>query len=786
MRTLNLSGFQTGDNLNLSVSQGALTAGPVNVPAWGGGGSGGTITIQTHRSEMLCAPDSVRFWVDLSAADFDTPGPTGGEIYDARLHDLIYLWDMGDTVTTWEKPVNVLTAWKNRNVAKGPFVMHMYPEPGTYSPSVLVIEPSSGKTATATLSGGNAITVLDPDDVYPGTATICVNPVGDDDWTGEPTGAAHVNIDYFDFADSYWQSRLGGAAKRWLFKRGCSFDARIQIGSSTKRGVYFGSYGPHADNPTISQGDYNDPDDIIDNMVPFLIGAYEQQGDESVLADLRVSRIDGLGTYNPVTTRSDYRVAKGKTAVWMISKGHANLIMSGCDFSGLQGSFLYCAMSSVAAKENSIHLDDCSMTAFGGQYPLFGGATTNVKSGSAVTGCRFVQTPGAVGSEVQREGSSRAIIRANSPHRYHMRGCDFYHTDQWQHCVKVPETPVENGVLVNIHSCSFEGGNGALVFNGNYADTASASAMVHNIVVDGVAVLANHSSQQPFCALCTGLTIRNSLLVIPSVSRQDEAPIGFIRIISRGTFDPVIIGDAPIRIYNNTMRNDKTTAQCTYFGSFEKPVFVLHNHGGGYGAEFTNIVQSNNVEHHPNLDTPDTVFAPLSSTALWASRDLGYRNTHPWGNVEYPMLATWANGATRTFPYIAPYAHGTMATLTAADFAGSNGKEQVMVGTSGAFATYTLADGEIEVTYGASNISVTNTSGVNWVANGTNALIVHFDMGSTAPISTDTVPPAGSWKDSKPLPGSAALGAATTGNVSYMDILGTTRSAPADKGAWVA
>ena len=53
-------------------------------------------------------------------------------------------------------------------------------------------------------------------------------------------------------------------------------------------------------------------------------------------------------------------------------------------------------------------------------------------------------------------------------------------------------------------------------------------------------------------------------------------------------------------------------------------------------------------------------------------------------------------------------------------------------------------------------------------------------------LNTAYATPANSAIDCKPLPGSAALGAALTGDVSYMDILGTTRSAPADKGAWVA
>ena len=517
MRTLNLSGFNTGDNLTLSVSQGALTAGPINVPSWGGAVPSGNITIRTHRSHMQVAPDSVRFWVDLSGSDFDTAGPGAGEVYDARLHDLIYLWDFNDP-GTWSAPKNVPPAWKDRNTAKGPFVMHMYGEPGTYSPSVLVIEPSSGKTAVAVLDGANAITVLDPDDVYPGTATICVNPVGDNDFSAKPAGALEVNSNGLDFEQAPWTSHLGGVAKRWLFKRGGYFEQRLNLKSDTRRGVYFGAYGSGA-KPRIANAPAAPTTDLLSN-VPFGIGAFGLDGG-SVAADIRFVDLQGVGTYDPVTTRSDWRVLRSKTATWMFNLSSGNLMMHNCDFSGLQGSFLYNGINDqTRSLEHVLHFNHCTMTAFGGQYPIFTGQSNHARSAVGVTGCRFAQTPGAVNGDGRSEGSSRAIIRSNSPHRFHMRGCDFYHTDQWQHCAAVIKTPSEQGIVVNIHSCSFEGGGGALVFNGNYTQALlGPNSHVHNIIVDGTATFSNHSTYLPFETICTGVTLRNNLLVTPPIDR---------------------------------------------------------------------------------------------------------------------------------------------------------------------------------------------------------------------------------------------------------------------------
>ncbi|MCA9368573.1 hypothetical protein KC887_10115, partial [Candidatus Kaiserbacteria bacterium] len=210
---------------------------------WGGGGGGGTITIIAGRTPLMCAPDSVRFSVDLSSSTFDTAGPGVGEHYDARLHDLIYLWDFDDP-GTYAKLEKNLAAHKNSGIGKGPIEAHIYKASGTYNPSVLVIEPSSGKTATASLSGGSAITVLDPDDVYPGTQTICINPVGDSDFSAKPTGAQEYNSNTFLTADDVWTDQMPATLPlRFLFKGGATFTSNISVASYSDAGFRIDSYG---------------------------------------------------------------------------------------------------------------------------------------------------------------------------------------------------------------------------------------------------------------------------------------------------------------------------------------------------------------------------------------------------------------------------------------------------------------------------------------------------------------------------------------------------------------
>ena len=788
MRTLNLSGFKPSDSLSISVSQGALTAGPVNIPAWGetGGGGGGTIAINVERTQMQVAPDTVRFSVDLSASSFDTAGPGAGEYYDARLHDLIYLWDMGDTVTTWTKPVNVLAAWKNRNAAKGPFVQHMYPNPGTYSPSVLVIEPSSGKTAVAVLEGANAITVLDPDDVYPGTATICVSPTGST--VGAPAGATVLTLSSLAYTDSAWSSRLGGSAKRWLFERGQEFAVKLRIGSTTTNGAYFGAYGT-GDRPNLVWDGVSNPD--AREMNRFSLESYGANT-PGVAADIRFVGLKFDEGFDPTTTRSDYRRFDSSGAQKITEPPIRALsdccgMIFDCVFAGIQHTNINLQGTSTS-KEQSWHIDDCSMTAFGGQYPIFGVGSTHSRTSFSITGCNFSQSSGAMGA-IYSQGSSRAVLRSTNPHRFHMRCVDSFHTDQNQHHFVPFKDALEQGGIVNIHSCSMEGGIGGVNiyadYNGSGVITPGVSICM-NAIIDGCFYFSGHSSQSPIFSNASGVTVRNVHVVQPSVSRVNTNQRGFFEVASRWTFDPDTIGAAPIKVYNCTYIYLKTDAQNV--GTVEDPEIFNYIDDGD---NFTGMVEQNNVIHKPNAGptaTQVTTFWPLSTSPLFTPRDTvgyfqtdpGLTNFDPWMTSNPVLGSSWNNGETKTFAYGSPYNIAAMAALGQSDFAGSYGNEQVIFGS----AYYTAADGDISVSYGASNIQVTNTSGVNWVANNSLSLALHLDMGATAPVAPGRAPSPTEWADNKPLTGSAALGAALSGNVSYMDILGTTRTAPADKGAW--
>lgn len=663
MKFLNLTGFVRGDSLQISVSQNALTAGPYGVSSWGGIAPTGNISITVNRSHLRVAPDSVRFWVDLSRAEFDTQGPTGGEIYDRRLHDLIFLWDFGDTAGAWTAPEKGLPAWKNRNTAKGPFVAHMYTRPGTYTASVLVVEPSSGKTASATVE----IAVADPDVVYARANTICVNPVGDSDFTGAPAGAARENMDLLTHADANWPKYRNTGPKRWLFKRGAIYSQSLDI-SLEANGLYFGTYGSGV-KPIINAV----PTSNFREAVVYCNGLF---GGTEDTPDLRFTDLDFRGIFDPVTTiYSD----PGEFCMGLLMQGSADVAVSRCDFSGFHSVQINLQPGTTEERAN-LHVDDCFHTDMGGQYPIFMSPTTNLDSSFSATGSRVTTKPDAL-----NKGGSNSLIRISSCPNIHVRGSDFYLTNNAHNAIRLSGTPKSDGHIVNVQSNAFEGGFGAVTMGGNSAEAAKGvgRSAVFQAIYDGNIWVGHYTGECMFDTLGTGITIRNNLAIVPNVTYNYDTPnpfLGFVKLRDAavsGPYDPIVVGGAPIRVYNNTFVCERAFSE----NNSRLPV-IINDFSGQPG--YTNVVEENNILHMPNMVPAATAFAPLATDVLWTARNPGLRSADTRS-----LDASWAT-------------------------------------------------------------------------------------------PTDAV------RSYRPLPGSAALGAALTGDVSYMDITLQDRPEPPSMGAWEA
>lgn len=113
--------------------------------------------------------------------NFDMTGTTSTDSTNPT-HECFFATDFGDSgAGTWANGVQS-AGLTSKNAGYGPVTGHVYETPGTYHPSMTVLD-GNGNLVTKT----GTVVVDDPDVVYAGTNTICISHSGN--FTGAPSGA---------------------------------------------------------------------------------------------------------------------------------------------------------------------------------------------------------------------------------------------------------------------------------------------------------------------------------------------------------------------------------------------------------------------------------------------------------------------------------------------------------------------------------------------------------------------------------------------------------------------
>ncbi|WP_109464421.1 PKD domain-containing protein [Albibacillus kandeliae] len=593
----------------------------------------GTVSIYMDETSLKAAPDTVRFWAVPEGEPYGILGPQDTP-YDARLHRLLFLWDFGDEGATFDKPERLLAAWRNANVARGPFVKHVYKQPGTYTIQCMVIDQLTGEYFMAE---AREKTVYDADTIFPGSQTICVNPVGDSDFTGAPAGHVPANADLINeaFISTYEPVDKTTTPIRFLFKRGAEFTSDMFMDDDAPYLLSLGAYGS-GDRPKMNaKTDTDDAAEIWARAIYFY-GRYGGLGG-AFIPEVRIYGLNFVGNFDPTTTAvapRDSPDLDGISVNAILIQKYTDMLIDDCTFKGFQRSTIGFNVGGFAGKVHC-HVNDCLFEDFGGEYPFIGGASEHQYSSLGFSGCGMAENVDAPTTYLTYDntvpgypdfagGASKALIRYDHGQNQYIAACDFFHLDWRQPCIKVQNSPKAGGSICNVHSCVMEFGYYLIDIGGNAGNGIGSGA--HNIVVDGVRGLGAYSTRGAVLAGLSGLTVRNMSAVIPAVQYYANDTWAFVvgRVLDDGGVAvPEAELDAPIEIYSCTFGFMRTKAQQWSGGPDTVPFYRAEATGEG---EFTNVVIANNLEHQPNMPIPITTYDPVTSTELWPPRCKGQRD----------------------------------------------------------------------------------------------------------------------------------------------------------------
>lgn len=568
-------------------------------------------TIGKHVSKLQIAPDQVGLY-----PVFDGPicgvSNTYTNGYDARYNPpIIFLWDTGED-RTFTAPVNLDAGAFQGRYPRGPYVKVVYQSAGTKNITCTAINLETGVTETATTTH----VVGDQDTAYPTTQTICVNPNGDSDFTGAPTGAAQVNLgasNELTDDDTIWTSRQGGSKLRWLFKKGGTYTVGIDIDAFDTPDMLFGAYGSGAD-PILQP--FTDGTKANRN---FYIKGNHGGLEAGTMYDIRFDGLDARGGLDPTTTGFlDYDGTEGAQFIWCLKP--MNMTITNCTLTGWSLQTLYVATggNDTANRENIV-MENCVMTDFGGgEYPTFIGPNTHEDSSLAYVGCRMANNPDALD-----DPKFRAPCRSENIAWFNSRSTDWFHTDSTQECIKINNTPDVDGNVANIQDNSFEGGLKVLSVNANYAQSFDEGVTrdggaINNVVIMNNRIVANYRCQNFVRSQGQGVHVRANTMILPGIPYYTNSLDSFVIFLEEGS-SPTS-ETAPNSVCDNRFIDLRTTVQ----NNSTIPDEVDYSGFSGIGT----VTESGNITHAPNRDTPITTYAPLDDDggALWQARNKGRRD----------------------------------------------------------------------------------------------------------------------------------------------------------------
>lgn len=551
-----------------------------------------TINILT-RSATQVAPEGFAF--DITLDGFDTLGPQPGEVYDARLHDIYYFWDFGDPYN-FTAPENIVPQFRNAGVGYGARVGHVYRTPGTYEVSCLVVEPSSGKRATATTT----VTVGDPDEVFAARATIYVDQTYDG--VNRPEGAPESAFVFPDFMTAFMNQlyNKAGPPRRVMLARGQThkINREMMVG-----------YTFVVPSFCVVAADGPGPKPIIDMTENGFFWHYEHPSASE--RDFRFENIEFYGGWDP-TTQSGIR----QIGFFFQANPPKQTLFESCTFDGFDlglyprsNSFDKISPDPFIFMNNSVVTNWRSCGIFGNGINL------------CLTGNRFAQNTEALNGYAGNEGSLVSAIRVSFMDNAILTQNDFFSRSGWfvnapgiyttQACMRL-STWASQGTYYNVNCNTMEGGFQLLTI----ANSEGQDGLALNAVVEKNLLIGSHDTKFIVDISYGGTTTRNNVGIYPNTPTFGIQPDRFVAFSRQGT--DTNNTNAPQKVYSNTFVNLRTRDN-----AFDGEFWEAKVSDAAF-AGYANAVESNNVNYQPGHGL--IADGPLDQTVLFAPRYTHYED----------------------------------------------------------------------------------------------------------------------------------------------------------------
>lgn len=579
--------LQQDDIGNISVV--VSTAG---VTVAGSGGASAQINI-LGRSATRVAPEGFAF--DLALEGFDTPGPAAGEVYDPRLHDLYYYWDFGDSYQ-FTAPQSMIPQFRNAGIAYGAKASHVYRQPGTYNVSCLIVEPSSGKIATANLS----VTIGDADAVFTGSNNIYVDQ--NYDGVNAPQNAPSGALLFNDFSAAMdnaikWNS---GAPRRIILARGQAHTVNTDLTVG---------YAFTAPSFCIVADRAPGPNPILDMSNNGFVWAYTDPS--ATERDFRFENIDFIGGWD-ATTQTGTR----GTAFYLRENPPLQTLFEGCSFDGFD----------IAIYPNATDLPKISANPY---LFLNNSSITNWRSSGifgdginlCITGNRIAQHPNALSGYGGSDNNLISALRVFRMDNTIIAQNDLFSRTGWfvnvpgyyttQSCMRL-STAAYEGAYHNVNANMMEGGFSVLSINNSNGE----GGVAINAVVEKNIMVGTHDTNRMIDISYGGTTVRNNVGIFPDTPTYGIMPGTFVAYIRQGS--DADNRNAPQKAYSNTFVNLQTDANAPGGAAGAIPV------GDAGAVGYINVVAGNNISYQPSQGV--TADAPFDTSVLWAPRYTHYQD----------------------------------------------------------------------------------------------------------------------------------------------------------------